>query len=1091
MGHDALQTPNNSLRPDPARTPPTEEPAIRPLLLCLCLVGVLVAWDAGGLGAAEPGLIAHYTFDEGMGTVVKDRSGHEHHGTIHGARWTAGARGGALDFAPPNSYVDCGRGLGQKLTGDMTLLAWVKLTPRVYPDGGTNWTIADCEDYTRSGFIFRVDGQTTKLYYRANASGRTPESFSRAEVTHGEYHHLAFVRRGTRIQLFVDGVPDRPFSGDCPAAPSATFKISTPSQPLQGILDDLAIYDRAWSAEEVLSRYKQQAAAYGKDTSWFGRFRIEPFWYFDRRQAVLAVDFLGVLPLAPGCQAAVELGPPAGDPIAAQPASPAADGAMQDFVFDLGNLAPGEYELRAVLRDARGNEITRQAAPFRYPPVPAKVPSPAECIVPPIRPPEKPAPFSAEVRPDGSLVIRAAGEEFLLTSEFSYPHGGFNRLGQGVNEPAQAAENGWKPVVRQLGPVGYRVEAAGRYYRLVRSVEKQPTRVLVRDTLSNTTAEPLGILIRHHVLDVPPQAGCRVGGYPAGAPLLAKDIKTNPTLLAVRGKAGLGLVALDDVFIVQSLASLAAGTATLHTDTFALDAGSSYTLEWAAYPTPGGDYYDFINQVRRDEGRNGTVDGGLGFITRSPFDRRGVPSRQFVELRNLKYGLIHCLSSVADDPGISIEGIEFLEYPKEREALRQQIAAIHWEFPGMKVLFHIAHSLYATNRPEQTFADSRVIGSDGKHAVYTTNPGNYFSPERLAQGWNWYIYYPTLDNSFGKALLASGDVIRDEIGADGAFMDGFMWAYGGQYTYDRWDGHTAQIDPQTKTITRKMGSVLLLSQDALVAFSRKMRAKGGCIVANNAVITRTIARETYLLHDRECFAGPEVHLASTPLVLSLPSAIQNEADIHRDVLDKLAWGNLYVYYQEGEITHASVPAQMYPITLEEIRAGYVKGQQRLIASRSGVYGWPGSEDLHQVYLFDRRGVPISHGFVTTVDTGGVRTRLELADEQCAVIRRIPLLLRAQGAVNVRVDRYGREGAELVASGAGPARLIVQDGELRVRASAQYRLRAGKQERIVAADAAGSLEVPLELGEQLAVRLEPVAPSEQGEPAAVPEGSRAP
>lgn len=1056
---------------------------MRCALVWVCLA-LWVGWEAGGLGAAEPGLLAHYTFDEGAGNVVKDGSGHGHHGTIHGARWTAGARGTALDFTAPASYVDCGLALGQKLTGDMALLAWVKLAPRAYPDGGTNWTIAECEQYTRSGFMFRVDGQTAKLYYRANAAGRTPESFSRAVVTQGEYHHLAFVRRGTRIQLFIDGVPERPFSGDRPAAPSATFKISTPSQPLQGILDDLAIYDRAWSAGEVLGHYKQEAAAYGKDTSWLGKFRIEPFWYFDRRQAVLAVDFLGVLPLPAGAQAAVELASGGGQPIAAQRVLPAAENPVQDFVFDLGDLGPGQYELRAVLRDAQGKEVTRQAVTFRYPPVPPKVPPPTESIVPPVPPPEKPEVFSTEVRPDGSLVVRTAGEKFVLASEFSFPHGGWNRLGRTAGRPAEAAENTWKPGVEQLAAAGYRVEAAGRYYRLVRTVEKQPTRVVVRDRLTNITGQPLGILVRHHVLDARPQAGCRVGGYPVGAPLSAKDIKTNPTLLMVRGKAGLGLVALDDVFVVQSLASLAGGTATLHTDTFALDAGSSYTLEWAIYPTPGGDYYDFINQVRRDEGRNGTVDGGLGFITRSPRDRRGVPSRRFVELRNLKYGLIHCLSFAADDPGISIEGIEFLEYPKEREALRKQIAAIHQAFPGMKVLFHIAHSLYATNRPEQTFADSRVIGPDGKHAVYTTNPGSYFSPERLAQGWNWYIYYPTLDNSFGKALLASVDVIRDEIGADGAFMDGFLWAYGGPYTYDRWDGHTAQIDPQTKTITRTMGSVLLLSQDALVAFSRKMRDKGGYIVANNAVITRTIARETYLLHDRECFAGPEVHLASTPLVLSLPSAIDSEADIHCDVLDKLAWGNLYIYYQEGEITHPSVPAQMYPITLEEIGAGYVKGRQRLITSRSGVYGWPGANDLHQVYLYDRRGMSIPHGFVTTVDASGVRTRLDLGDQQCAVIRRIPLRLGSPGAVNVRVDRYGREGLELVASGAGPARLVVEDGELPVGPLAQYRLRAGKKEHVVAADAAGHLALALQLSQQVLVRLEPVGASLQGQPPAL-------
>ena len=224
------------------------------------------------------------------------------------------------------------------------------------------------------------------------------------------------------------------------------------------------------------------------------------------------------------------------------------------------------------------------------------------------------------------------------------------------------------------------------------------------------------------------------------------------------------------------MAAVQDGAATLQSDTFALDKNASYTLDWAIYPTSSGDYYDFINQVRRDEGRNGTVEGGLGFITSGPSDRRGIPERRSVELRNIKYGLVHCLSYAADDPGVSIEGIEFMDYPKERRLLKEQFAAIHRAYPGMKIVVHVAHSLYATNKPERVFPDSRVIDAGGRQTVFTTDPGSYFSRERLAEGWNWYIYYPTLDNSYGRAMLKSVDVLMDEIGADGPFMDGFMWA---------------------------------------------------------------------------------------------------------------------------------------------------------------------------------------------------------------------------------------------------------------------------------------------------------------------------
>ena len=38
---------------------------------------------------------------------------------------------------------------------------------------------------------------------------------------------------------------------------------------------------------------------------------------------------------------------------------------------------------------------------------------------------------------------------------------------------------------------------------------------------------------------------------------------------------------------------------------------------------------------------------------------------------------------------------------------------------------------------------------------------------------------------------------------------------------------------------------------------------GGTIVANNTVVTRSIANERYIIHDSESGAGPQLHLAPT------------------------------------------------------------------------------------------------------------------------------------------------------------------------------------------------------------------------------------
>ena len=63
-------------------------------------------------------------------------------------------------------------------------------------------------------------------------------------------------------------------------------------------------------------------------------------------------------------------------------------------------------------------------------------------------------------------------------------------------------------------------------------------------------------------------------------------------------------------------------------------------------------------------------------------------------------------------------------------------------------------------------------------------------------------------------MMDSVDVMMDDMGFHGGLMDGFLAGYTGRWSYDtdvRWDGHSAEINGNTKTITRKMGSVLLLS----------------------------------------------------------------------------------------------------------------------------------------------------------------------------------------------------------------------------------------------------------------------------------------
>jgi hypothetical protein len=148
----------------------------------------------------------------------------------------------------------------------------------------------------------------------------------------------------------------------------------------------------------------------------------------------------------------------------------------------------------------------------------------------------------------------------------------------------------------------------------------------------------------------------------------------------------------------------------------------------------------------------------------------------------------------------------------------------------------------------------------------------------------------------------------------------------------------------------------------------------------------------------------------------------------------------------------------------------VKGKERLITSRSGVYGWSGDRDLHFVWLFDGRGVRVAHRFLTTADSLGVRTRVDLAEGQCAVVRRIPVHIESAGPVNLHVSQYGDKGCELVASGRGPATLTIGGGDFSMKLGAEYVLRRNGVDSPAVIATRGTLSFPLPLADDVRISI---------------------
>jgi hypothetical protein len=243
------------------------------------------------------------------------------------------------------------------------------------------------------------------------------------------------------------------------------------------------------------------------------------------------------------------------------------------------------------------------------------------------------------------------------------------------------------------------------------------------------------------------------------------------------------------------------------------------------------------------------------------------------------------------------------------------------------------------------------------------------------------------------------------------------------------------------------------------------------LVANNSVFTRTIAKEKYIIYEGEIVAGPDHHLAPTVAALSDSENIAGRGDkfVYRDVLDKLKWGELFLYFEKDKITYESLPAQMYPLTFEEIHSGCVKGKERLITMHSGTYGWLGERDLHLPYHYDGRGARIPHEFLTTVDGEGVRTEIALKENESAVLKKIPITVSTGSAINLFAQQYDGEAIQLSFNGKGKIDLVVKDGDFAIKPGATYRVKGGGAEE-VAADDTGTLSLPVTLDGQLLLRI---------------------
>lgn len=182
------------------------------------------------------------------------------------------------------------------------------------------------------------------------------------------------------------------------------------------------------------------------------------------------------------------------------------------------------------------------------------------------------------------------------------------------NETSAFLRAAWKAqtAAEKTGGV---VTASGREYSLRRTVKFTSRKIEVADAITNTTAVPLGLLVRDEMdlsgLENPP---VRLAG--STNPAMSENFSPgNPSVHVTAPDHTIALLCEDDVFRNQAklyVKSAQAGStpvAGLRTEMLRLAPNETYTLRWSVYPVASLDYFDFINEVREDWGANYTALG--------------------------------------------------------------------------------------------------------------------------------------------------------------------------------------------------------------------------------------------------------------------------------------------------------------------------------------------------------------------------------------------------------------------------------------------------------------------------------------------------
>ena len=253
------------------------------------------------------GLVGEWSFD-GKQTVwtsssaatTLDTSGNNNTGTLTNMSQSTspvpGKIGQALNFDGSNDYINMGNPAALQITTTaLTLCAWVKVNAWNAPGSWPSIISKTDSSSPYGGYQLNIDAEVGQRFGGGVAVGTTWYSYrTNTNLSTNVLYHMCQVYNNVDVRMYVNGVLDStPVAVTGNIRNNATANLSLgrnegfPTNAyVNGLIDDVRVYNRALSAGEVADLYTMGTTTVNASTNALNTNGLVGEWSFDGKQTV-------------------------------------------------------------------------------------------------------------------------------------------------------------------------------------------------------------------------------------------------------------------------------------------------------------------------------------------------------------------------------------------------------------------------------------------------------------------------------------------------------------------------------------------------------------------------------------------------------------------------------------------------------------------------------------------------------------------------------------------------------------------------------------------------------------------------------------